>query len=107
MSRRPRGRAVAHTARAINKKETAMPIFEYVCNRCKKQFEELVFGQDETAVCPSCGSTKTQKLMSCCRSKTGGAAGGGDDAPVAAAATPARSGGGCAGCSGGSCSSCG
>jgi len=82
-----------------------MPIFEYVCKRCKNQFEELVFGQDEVAVCPSCGSTKTQKLMSCCRSKTSGP-GGGDDASVAQAA-PARSGGGCAGCSGGSCSSCG
>ncbi len=82
-----------------------MPIFEYVCKRCKNQFEELVFGQDEEAVCPSCGSTKTQKLMSCCRSKTGGP-GGGDEAPAAQAA-PARSGGGCAGCSGGSCSTCG
>ncbi|MDO9632939.1 MAG: zinc ribbon domain-containing protein, partial [Humidesulfovibrio sp.] len=38
-----------------------MPIFEYVCQRCKNQFEELVFGQDEEAVCPSCGSTKTKK----------------------------------------------
>jgi putative FmdB family regulatory protein len=83
-----------------------MPIFEYVCKRCKNQFEELVFGQDEVAVCPSCGSTKTQKLMSRCRSKAGGGPGGADEAPSAKAA-PARSGGGCAGCSGGSCSTCG
>lgn len=82
-----------------------MPIFEYVCKRCKNQFEELVFSQDEVAVCPSCGSTKTQKLMSSCRSKTGGP-GGGEEAPAAAKAAPARSGGGCAGCSGGSCSTC-
>jgi len=82
-----------------------MPIFEYVCKRCKNQFEELVFGQDETAICPSCGSTKTQKLMSCCRGKVGGGDSGGDDAPAAAA--PARPGGGCSGCSGGSCSTCG
>jgi putative FmdB family regulatory protein len=80
-----------------------MPIFEYVCTRCKKQFEEIVFSQDEQTVCPSCGSTKTEKLMSCCRSKVG--SGGPDlDAP-AAKASPAPS-GGCAGCSGGSCSSC-
>jgi len=84
-----------------------MPIFEYVCKRCKNQFEELVFGHDEAAVCPSCGSTKTEKLMSCCRAKTGGAKGaGGDDAPAATASAP-TSRGGCAGCSGGSCSTCG
>ncbi|PKN08998.1 MAG: FmdB family transcriptional regulator [Deltaproteobacteria bacterium HGW-Deltaproteobacteria-8] len=82
-----------------------MPIFEYVCQRCKNQFEELVFGQDEEAVCPSCGSTKTQKLMSCCRAKTGGP-GGADDAPAATASAPSSR-GGCAGCSGGSCSTCG
>lgn len=80
-----------------------MPIFEYVCKRCKNQFEELVFSQDEVAVCPSCGSTKTQKLMSCCRSKAGGEAEAGGEAVAKAA--PSR--GGCAGCSGGSCSTCG
>lgn len=79
-----------------------MPIFEYVCKRCKNQFEELVFSQDEQVVCPSCGSTRTEKLMSCCRSKVGG---GDHDAPAASA--PSRpSGGGCSGCSGGSCSTC-
>jgi putative FmdB family regulatory protein len=81
-----------------------MPIFEYTCKKCKKQFEEIVFGQDEEVTCPHCGSTKTEKLMSCCRSKVGGGAGGHDEAPAATAA-PARS-SGCAGCSGGSCSSC-
>jgi len=80
-----------------------MPIFEYVCKKCKKQFEELVFGQDEAVTCPHCGSDKTEKLMSCCRSKMGGA-GGHEHAPAAAA--PARASGGCSGCSGGSCSSC-
>ncbi|MDP2846690.1 MAG: zinc ribbon domain-containing protein [Humidesulfovibrio sp.] len=80
-----------------------MPIFEYVCKKCKNQFEELVFSQDEQAVCPSCGSTRTEKLMSCCRSKVGG--GPNMDSP-AAQASPAPSGGGCSGCSGGSCSTC-
>ena len=81
-----------------------MPIFEYVCKRCKNQFEELVFSQDEQTVCPSCGSTKTEKLMSCCRSKVG--SGGGDHEAPAATAPSRPSGGGCSGCSGGSCSSC-
>ena len=81
-----------------------MPIFEYTCKKCKKQFEELVFGQDEAVPCPYCGSAKTEKLMSCCRSKMGG--GPGDSIGSAAPAAPsAPSGGGCAGCSGGSCSS--
>lgn len=88
-----------------------MPIFEYVCKRCKNQFEELVFSQDEQTVCPSCGSTKTEKLMSCCRSKVGGAGGEASEAAQAAqamgaSASPAPARGGCAGCSGGSCSSC-
>lgn len=82
-----------------------MPIFEYVCKRCKNQFEELVFSQDEQAVCPSCGSTRTEKLMSCCRSKVGGGAREHDTTAAPAASTPSR--GGCAGCSGGSCSTCG
>lgn len=82
-----------------------MPIFEYVCKKCKNQFEELVFGQDEQAVCPSCGSTKTEKLMSACRGKVGG---GGSDSDAVGQASPAPSApsGGCAGCSGGSCSTC-
>jgi putative FmdB family regulatory protein len=80
-----------------------MPIFEYTCRDCSKAFEELVLGQEETIICPHCGSTKTEKLMSCCRSKVGG--GQDADASIGSAA-PAPSGGGCAGCSGGSCSSC-
>ena len=80
-----------------------MPIFEYVCKKCKNQFEELVFSQDEQAECPSCGSTKTEKLMSCCRGKMGG--GPDMDAPLASA-SPAPASSGCSGCSGGNCSSC-
>lgn len=78
-----------------------MPIFEYVCDKCGKEFEELVFG-DATPPCPKCASTKTRKLMSRCRHTSGG--GGGEYAP----STPSSSGGrsGCAGCSGGSCATC-
>jgi len=80
-----------------------MPIFEYTCRDCKKSFEELVLGQEEEVVCPHCGSAKTEKLMSCCRGKMGG---GRDVDTAVAQSSPAPSGGGCAGCSGGSCSSC-
>ncbi|HJA09344.1 MAG TPA: zinc ribbon domain-containing protein [Candidatus Mailhella merdigallinarum] len=68
-----------------------MPMFEYQCKSCLREFEELVFG-DELPTCPHCHSANTEKLLSrpcACRRE------GGD------------SGGGCSGCSGGSCASCG
>ncbi|MBU1003750.1 MAG: zinc ribbon domain-containing protein [Proteobacteria bacterium] len=80
-----------------------MPIFEYKCDKCGKEFEEIVFGTAAEVKCPACGSDKTGKLMSCCRHK---AAGDGADLGTASAA-PAGGGGGCAGCSGGDCSTCG
>ncbi|HIV64856.1 MAG TPA: zinc ribbon domain-containing protein [Candidatus Mailhella excrementigallinarum] len=74
-----------------------MPIFEYHCKSCMREFEEVVF-DDSLPVCPYCHSANTEKMMSrpcrCCAS--GGSSSGG-----------ASSGGGCAGCSGGSCASCG
>jgi len=77
-----------------------MPIYEYVCDACGNQFEELVSGSATTCpLCPKCASSRTRKLMSACRSRTGGSRTG------AAAAAPA-SGGGCASCSGGNCASC-
>ncbi|HWP84732.1 MAG TPA: zinc ribbon domain-containing protein [Terriglobia bacterium] len=32
-----------------------MPIYEYVCEDCKKPFEKLVMNQSEQIVCPQCG----------------------------------------------------
>lgn len=79
-----------------------MPIFEYKCGKCGQEFEELVFGED-TPACPKCGSTKTSKLMSRCRAKSGGDGGGDFDM----APSGGGGGGGCSNCSGGSCSTCG
>ena len=39
-----------------------MPIYEYTCTKCGKDFEELVFGDDLPA-CPHCGAAETRKLM--------------------------------------------
>ena len=77
-----------------------MPIYEYACDKCGKDFEELVF-DDSAPACPHCGSGETHKLMSCC-CVHGSTSGGGDSC-----ATGGGSGGGCAGCSGGNCASCG
>lgn len=75
-----------------------MPIFEYQCVNCGKQFEELVM-KDQKPACPVCGSIETEKLMSrCARCRS-------DNYNDYSSYTP--SGGGCAGCSGGNCASCG
>ena len=80
-----------------------MPIFEYKCQDCGAQFEELVAGRDDCPPCPECGSAKTGKLMSACCVRAGGALPD-VDGPVGPSTT---SSGGCSGCSGGDCSSCG
>ena len=42
-----------------------MPFFDYECKDCGYVFDKLVpAGEDETAECPICGSTKTMKLIS-------------------------------------------
>lgn len=77
-----------------------MPIYEFYCEKCHEEFEELVFG-NALPPCPHCGAAQTRKLMSrpCCH-KSGD--GGADDY-----SPPASSGGGgCAGCSGGNCANC-
>jgi len=42
-----------------------MPIFEFRCNNCEKEFESLVFSSGkDPVICPSCGSSDTRKLLS-------------------------------------------
>jgi len=42
-----------------------MPIFEYICKNCKKDFEKLVFaGEDKNISCPECKSLEVEKKMS-------------------------------------------
>ena len=40
-----------------------MPVFDFECNKCRKKFSELVFGQ-EKIVCPKCGAAEPRKLFS-------------------------------------------
>ena len=73
-----------------------MPIYEYLCNSCNEEFEELVFG-DEAPPCPHCESGKTSKLMSRpCYHMAGGNG-----------YVPSSGGSACAGCPGGNCATCG
>ena len=42
-----------------------MPIFEYQCKNCKKEFELLVFAGEEGEIhCPECKSADIVKKMS-------------------------------------------
>jgi len=42
-----------------------MPIFEYQCDNCKKEFEKLVFAGEEGDIkCPECKSPDITKKMS-------------------------------------------
>lgn len=76
-----------------------MPIYEFECERCQKTFETLVFRSDETVNCPDCDGCDVHRVMSVCGFKSGGDKG----AASSRMGTGASS---CAGCSGGSCSSC-
>ncbi len=41
-----------------------MILFEFYCEDCKKEFEELVSSSDSNVRCPFCGSKNTKKLIS-------------------------------------------
>jgi len=70
-----------------------MPIYEYRCERCETEFEELVFGADEEVVCPKCGTSSVERKMSAFAFKSGGKFVASGDS-------------GCASCHSSSCSSC-
>ncbi len=48
-----------------------MPIYEIACQDCCQINEVIVSGSDARIVCPSCGSARTEKLMSATSSLTG------------------------------------
>ena len=77
-----------------------MPIYEYKCNACGKDFETLVMGSSKPE-CPACDSRDLSRLMSACGfiSKSSGPSG---DTQVKSAGSS-----GCGSCSSSSCASCG
>jgi putative FmdB family regulatory protein len=40
-----------------------MPIYEYTCSQCGKDFEKLVYGS-QSVECPACSSEKVVKKLS-------------------------------------------
>ena len=55
-----------------------MPIFEYACSSCGKEFETLVRASSHTPECPACHSTELQKKLSVFAAVTASAATGGE-----------------------------
>ena len=73
-----------------------MPIYEYHCEKCDKNFECLIIGSDKPE-CTICSGKKVTKLMSACGFVSKGSGG----ATVSSAA-----GSSCSSCSAGSCAGC-
>jgi len=78
-----------------------LPIYEYTCNACKKDFETLVMGSFKPQ-CPSCDSQDLSRLMSACGfvSKSIGPGG----APQVSKSAGSS---GCGSCASSNCGSCG
>jgi putative FmdB family regulatory protein len=74
-----------------------VPIYEYNCATCKKDFELLV-RDNEKPECPECGSTRLDKLLSVPMAHIAG----GSSLPICE--TPRQVGGCGPRCGGGSCS---
>ena len=72
-----------------------MPIYEYICEDCGKQFElvRAIKDADTPIPCKKCESMHTSRKISVFFAQSGGKV-------VAGGST------GCAGCAGGSCASC-
>jgi putative FmdB family regulatory protein len=62
--------------------ESVMPIFEYLCKDCGKNFELLVRGSTVIA-CPSCDGKKLEKQLSVFAAASGGGGVSRSEMPVA------------------------
>lgn len=82
-----------------------MPIYEYRCATCAKEFERLgsLRDQDSDVECPICNAVGAEKLMSRCKSKVEMSF---SDFQSMGAGAPGSGGSGCSGCSATSCSTC-
>ncbi len=75
-----------------------MPIYEYQCSACGKEFEYLVFKSSEVPDCPACQSQKVTKLMSASTFFSKSKSGLTESSSAAASS--------CSGCAATSCTSC-
>jgi putative FmdB family regulatory protein len=75
-----------------------MPLYEYQCAECGRDFEILrpMPDADAPADCRECGSPRTKRKLSLCFASSGGE-------PIKGMSSSHS----CSGCAGGSCASCG
>lgn len=61
-----------------------MPLYEFVCSHCSKEFELLVRSAawKGEAACPRCGSKNLSKKLSVFASQTAGNSSGGESLPA-------------------------
>ena len=71
-----------------------MPIYEYDCEKCGREFELLVFDRGAPVNCPACATGKVKKKMSVFSHKS-------EDNFVSSSGASS-----CSGCSASSCSGC-
>jgi putative FmdB family regulatory protein len=64
-----------------------MILYEFICQQCKSEFEELVSSQgtDEHISCPKCGSHDVRRLVSAVKAQN---AGGDPGFPSAGSCSP-------------------
>ncbi|HPT51326.1 MAG TPA: zinc ribbon domain-containing protein [Accumulibacter sp.] len=55
-----------------------MPIYEYACAACGKEFEKLLRQSSPAPECPDCHSTDLRKKLSAFAAVTGASAGAGE-----------------------------
>jgi putative FmdB family regulatory protein len=48
-----------------------MPIYEYICDDCKTEFEKIVINKQQEIACPKCSSKKASIQLSVFSASTG------------------------------------
>jgi len=73
-----------------------MPVYEYICEDCGLEFDQLrsMEQADAPVPCEACGGKHTQRKLSVFFAQSSGKA------------VPGTAAGGCSGCAGGNCSAC-
>jgi putative FmdB family regulatory protein len=74
-----------------------MPLYEYACETCHREFELLIRGH-EAPVCPTCGNARLERLLSVPAAHTSG---GSSELPICEA--PRSGGCGAPWCGQGAC----
>jgi len=69
-----------------------MPIYEYICDDCKSQFEKIVINRQQEISCPKCSSKKATIQLSVFSSAIAG-----DSSKYSSGSGSSGSGGACCG----------